>query len=260
MIILPENATLPNNPRLGWRNLVTAGNVSADEEADDFPALNLGNPATYLKWRGRTATAQAVTVDLTTPQEIDYVGIARHNFGSAGIAYSLESSADGAIWTPVAAGAPVTNRVVFHEFAPATARYWRLALAQGSAPPSMAILYLGRVTVLERRLYVGHTPITMGRRRQTSTGRSESGEFLGRIRLAETLESKIAMQNIDPDWYRAELDGLIEDEDLNPFFWAWRPEDFPAEAAFAWSMDDIVPVNQRSNGMMSFEASIQAIR
>ena len=34
----------------------------------------------------------------------------------------------------------------------------------------------------------------------------------------------------------------------------------PVGLAFAWSMGDIVPVNQRSNGMMQFEARIQAIR
>ena len=260
MIIIPNDATLPNNPRLGWRNFVTYSNVDASSEADGFPAINLGNPATYLKWRASSAAAQTIVIDLATETEIDYIGIARHNFGTAGIAYTVESSDNASTWTERSIGEPEDDRVIFHEFASATARYWRLSLDAGSAAAEMAILYLGRVTILERRLYVGHTPITMGRRRQTSTGRSERGEFLGRIRLSETLESTIAMQNIDPDWYRDELDGLIEDEDLNPFFWAWRPSDFPEEAAFAWSMGDIVPVNQRSNGMMQFEARIQAIR
>lgn len=260
MIIIPNDATLPNNPRLGWRNFVTSSNVDASSEAAGFPAINLGNPATYLKWRASSAAAQTIVIDLATETEIDYIGIARHNFGTAGIAYTLESSDNASTWTERSIGEPEDDRVVFHEFASATARYWRLSLDAGSAAAEMAILYLGRVTILERRLYVGHTPITMGRRRETSTGRSERGEFLGRIRLSETLESTIAMQNIDPDWYRDELDGLIEDEDLNPFFWAWRPSDFPEEAAFAWSMGDIVPVNQRSNGMMQFEARIQAIR
>lgn len=260
MIIIPNDATLPNNPRLGWRNFVTSSNVDASSEAAGFPAINLGNPATYLKWRASSAAAQTIVIDLATETEIDYIGIARHNFGTAGIAYTVESSDNASTWTERSIGEPEDDRVIFHEFASATARYWRLSLDAGSAAAEMAILYLGRVTILERRLYVGHTPITMGRRRQTSTGRSERGEFLGRIRLSETLESTIAMQNIDPDWYRDELDGLIEDEDLNPFFWAWRPSDFPEEAAFAWSMGDIVPVNQRSNGMMQFEARIQAIR
>ncbi|MFS8607285.1 MAG: discoidin domain-containing protein [Gammaproteobacteria bacterium] len=260
MIIIPSNATLPNNPRLGWRNFVTSSNVDASSEADGFPAINLGNPATYLKWRASSAAAQTLVIDLATETEIDYIGIASHNLGSAGIAYELESSNDSSTWTSRASGAPTNDRVVFHEFALTPARYWRLSLSAGTAAPEIAVLYLGRVTILERRIYVGHTPITMGRKRQTSTGRSERGQFLGRIRLSETLESTIAMQNIDPDWYRDELDGLIEDEDLNPFFWAWRPSDFPEEAAFAWSMGDIVPVNQRSNGMMQFEARIQAIR
>lgn len=259
MMILPAGVSLPNNPRIGWRNLVAFENVSADEEASGYPIINIANPATNLQWRGETASAQTVTVDLGSATQFDYVGIARHNLGSAGIAYALESSNNGSDWTEIDGDAPTDDRVIFHQFAPTTAPFFRLSLDAGSAAPRIAVLYLGRITVLERRIYVGHTPITLGRRREVSTGRSESGQFLGRIRLAETLETRLTMQNIDPDWYRDELDGLIEDEDINPFFWAWRPQDFPLEVAFAWSMSDIVPVNQRANGMMQFEARLQAI-
>src|SRR5690606_36093941 len=143
--IIPNDATLPNNPRLGWRNFVTYSNVDASSEADGFPAINLGNPATYLKWRASSAAAKTIVIDVATETEIDYIGIARHNFGTAGIAYTVESSDNASTWTERSIGEPEDDRVIFHEFASATARYWRLSLDAGSAAAEMAILYLGRV-------------------------------------------------------------------------------------------------------------------
>jgi hypothetical protein len=36
-----------------------------------------------------------------------------------------------------------------------------------------------------------------------------------------------------------------------PFFFAWRPASYPRETGYVWLTGDPVPVNQRSNGMMS---------
>src|SRR5690606_30139707 len=88
MIILPDDATLPDNPRLGWRNLVTPGNVSASSEATGFPALNLGNETTFQIWRAAAAETVGITADLGGVVTVDYVGIARHNFGSEGYSYT----------------------------------------------------------------------------------------------------------------------------------------------------------------------------
>lgn len=261
MMIIPDGAELPNNPRIGWRNVVAFGNVTASDEAAGFPVTNLANPATNLQWKASAAGAETITIALSGAADVDYLGIARHNLGTAGITYTLQSSPNGSDWTAVtgASASPSDDRVIFHQFGSVNAQYFRLSLSAGSTAAAIAVLYLGEITVLERRIYVGHTPITLGRRRQVSTGRSESGQFLGRIRRSSLLESRLSLPNLDPEWYRNELDGFVEDGDLYPFFWAWRPDDYPDEVAFCWAMDDIVPVNQRSNGMMQVEASIQGI-
>lgn len=262
MMIMPADAELPNNPRIGWRNVVPdASSITATQEATGFLVANLLNPATFLSWKGTSAAAQSITIQLASAQELDYLGIARHNLGTAGIEYTLETSSDGETWTAItdATHEPADDGVIFHQFTPTTSSRWRLSLAAGSAAPQIAVLYLGAITVLKRRIYVGHTPINLGRRRRISTGRSEDGQFLGRHRLSTTLESRLSLQNLDPDWYRDELDGFVEDGDIDPFFWAWRPDDFPDEVAYCWTMDDPVPVNQRANGMMQIDFSIQGI-
>jgi len=79
-------------PIIGYDNVVTAETVSALTAEEDHPAANLGNPLTSLTWRGvfdDPPVDEYVTVAIdNTP--IDYLALARHNFGSASITASLE--------------------------------------------------------------------------------------------------------------------------------------------------------------------------
>lgn len=259
MITLPNDAELPNNPRIGWRTILADGTLAASASADGFPVSELQNPATYLEWRGASAAQHTITLELPSPQTADYVGIARHNFGSAGIAYTLETSDDDVAYSPVATDTPDDDKVIIHEFASASAQYWRLTLAAGSAAPRIAVLYIGEMLTVERRIYVGHTPIPFGRRRRISTGRSENGQFLGRVRQSTLLATRVSLGNLDPDWYRQNLDPFADASDETPFFWAWRPMAYPDECGYVWLTEEPNPSNQRANGMMQVELSMQGI-
>src|SRR5690606_2128225 len=98
MIVLPGTAEEPNNPRLGWRNLVTPENIEASSNAAGLPALNLANPTTFELWRAASAGTATLTVTFSGFEAVDYVGIARHNFGSAGVGYTLQGTENGTDW------------------------------------------------------------------------------------------------------------------------------------------------------------------
>jgi hypothetical protein len=129
----------------------------------------------------------------------------------------------------------------------------------GSEAPTAAVLYTGALLVLQRRIYVGHTPITMGRTSKITNARSESGNFLGRIVLNEMTETSVSIQNLTPDWYRSQLDPFIRASKETPFFFAWRPGDYANEVGYAWITDDPQPSNQRSNGMMQIDFQMRGI-
>lgn len=260
MIILPAGVTGPNHPRIGYDSIVTAASLSSDQAADGFPIANLGNSATFLLWKGEDATEQSIVVSPGSGQTIDYMGIARHNLGTAGVDYTLESSNNGTDYTEVVTDNPDDDRAIIHQFDSVSASFFRLTISAGSVAPQMAVLYLGQILSMERRLYVGHTPVPFGLRRTVSTGRSESGQFLGRVRRRETVEFAIDMPNLTPAWVRSDLEPFIDVSDTTPFFWAWRPEDYPAECAFCWTAGDPATTNQRPNGMMDFNVSVQGIR
>lgn len=261
MMILPSGADRPDNPRIGYDNLVADGSLSSDQADSDFPVDNLGNGASYPPWKGENTNAQTVTVNLGSSETIDYLGLARHNFGTAGITYTLEqASSAGGPWSAVASSSPSDDTPIFHQFAEVTDQYFRLSLTSGSAIPELAVWYLGQVLVLERRIYVGHRPMKLNPRRRVSTGRSESGQFLGRVRRAVQYEGSIEQNNIDPDWYRNNIEPFIEVIDTTPFFFSWRPSTYPDETMFCWSDGEHETSNQRSNGMMRFSLPMKGLR
>lgn len=255
-LITGESAT-NRNPRLGWHSLVTRGNVSADSQAADHPVSELGNPATNLKWVSSSSSTQYVTADFGSAQTYDYVGIAGHNFGSDGITFRLESSENGSDWTQIFANeSPVSDKPIIVHFDAVSSRYVRLRMTGGT--PEIAVLYIGEMLVLQRRFYVGHTPVTYGRTTSVANGVSESGQFLGQIVRREMKRSSIALQNLSPDWYRDNLEAFAEVARVTPFFFAWRPSAYPNETGYAWATSDPDVSNQRSNGMMQWSLEFQA--
>jgi hypothetical protein len=269
MIVISSNPVLgagpetvdARNPRIGWHNLVRADNIFSLEETVDEPSRNVANPTTYLKWRGETIADQWLMVTLDAAEDVDYFAIAKHNLGSSGAFIKFQSSTNGTDWFDVTALTGLnTDFVYIREFVPVFASYFRLWIEPGTVPPSVGVFYVGHILKLQRRIYVGHVPLTYGRVTSVSTGLSEVGEFLGRTKRREFLESSVDMQNIKPDWYRTEMEPFVEQAAVTPFFWAWRPGDYPFETGYAWLMGDVQPANQRPNGMMQFSFKMQGVR
>lgn len=252
----------PDNPIIGQHNLVTAGNVEADTEADGYPASNVANPATYSSagWRADDATEQYFTVDLSGADAIiDYVGIAAHNFGTAGIAFSVEVNV-GAGWVEEVEpqlrtdDAPLLLRLELNVYTGV-----RIKLAAGFEAARIGVLYVGRALILQRRVAVGHTPITLSAARKSSTGMSESGNFMGRILSGGKAETTVPLANLDAGWYREHMKPFIDQAEEAPFFFAWRPQGYPREIGYVWLTATPKPKTQRTNGMMSIELPIAGI-
>ncbi len=258
-----------NSPIVGYQNLVTSGNVSASSETEDHPAVFLANPATHLFWRsaqGSPTSAEFITVVVDSPEEIDYMGIARHNFGSVGLPVSVQAQYEPAgAWSDL-----VTEQLlsddgpVIFRFVPQSVYAIRLVIGESltgnlGTDAQLAVLYVGKLLIMQRRLYVGHTPITMGRMTQVVNQWSISGDFLGRIITGERRQSSANFVNLTPDWYRTYFEPFVIAAQESPFFWAWRPGDYPLEVGYAALTGDIKPSNQRANGMMQVSWDMEGV-
>jgi hypothetical protein len=265
VVLHPADALDGNNPLVGWHTLATLGNISATSEDAAFPVANIVNPSTALFWKAASnAVDQYLTAAISEVDPIDYVGIAGHNFGSAQIPVSIEALLDpsGApsTWTALlgprmlADDAPTIFRL-----ASQSVGGLRVRLQQGLALPFAAVLYVGRLTVLPRRIYVGHRPQTYNRQTTTLTGMSEEGHFLGRVTVRQTRLAALAMSNITAASFRGTIKPWFDAAVDRPFFWAWRPASYPREVAYSWFTSDPQVSNQRPNGMMDISASMQGI-
>lgn len=253
-----------NNPIIGWRTAITAGNITADHEIDGYPASNLGNPSTALPWRSDDDGEQYLTAVFSDVEAFDYLAVAGHNFGSQAVAFSVEGHAEPEAEFPtwvelVEEIMPADDTPLILRFPLQSLAAIRIKLAAGNAAPRAAVIYAGRLLIMPRRIYVGHTPLPMGRNTRVVTGISESGNYLGRIVTSSDRSSEAPFLHLPPDWYREHFEPFAKAAIERPFFWAWRPQSYPTECGYAWLTGDPVPSNQLSNGMMQVSLKMQGV-
>jgi hypothetical protein len=260
-----------DNPIIGYRNLVAAGNISATSAAAGFPASNLANPATHLLWKSTPLPVadQYLTVILDSPDDVDYLAVAAHNFGSGLMVVSVEGNPNDPDTHPgdwfelISERLLVTDGPIIFRWTPQSLFAVRLRIQPSAADtpltPQLAVMYVGLLLTLQRRIYVGHSPMPYARQLQVANLKSVSGAFLGRIVLGQTRKTSVNLQNIGASWFRAYLDPFLVAAQEIPFFFAWRPGTYAQEAGFAWLTDDPDPSNMRANGMMQVSMRMEGI-
>jgi len=247
----PTEASLPpGTPWIGWHNIVTPAKLSSTTAAAGFPVTNLANPSTNLLWTGGANTGdEFVTLTTQTTDPIDYLAVATHNFGTNGNVVSVEGRFDDGNSPPepyvelVQQQILPTNSPVIFRFTPQMLTHVRLRIVQGTAAPQAAVLYVGKLLLMERgvKIETDHVPINYGRKSKVYSGFSEEGNFLGRVVLQQHRESKAEFAHITPTWYRAYLDPFIAVSKTTPFFYAWDPDEYPLETGYAWMVNDPMP-------------------
>lgn len=249
-------------PRIGWHTLVAEGNVSASESESGYPVRNVAIPITGsdLYWRGGVSSQQIIEADFSVAAPINYIAIARHNLGDITAEMTVEYD-DGTNWVAVDNPiTPNTNHAIIAEFEEVLTRGLRLRLENCNAPPEISVWYAGEILRVERPIYVGHTPFPFAKVPSVSTGFSENGEFLGRIKRREMYEESMSFSNITPNWMRSHAKPFFDASETRPFFIAWRPSEYPAEVGYVWTRGYPSAENSSPNGRMSFNFSYQGIR
>lgn len=264
-IVLQLANANPNYPIIGYRNFVAANAIAADSSQTFYPASNLANPATdpTQSWKSNSLAAQKIDFTISEIDTINYLGIARHNLGSGSIQISIEHhnvNSPGNFVELIPDTFLSNDDVAIFRFADIGTDKIRINLdPQGTVKPTIAVVFIGKLLVMERGIYVGHTPITLGRRHEINSGRNGRGDFLGRIVTSKSRSTVASVKNLTPSWVRSEfapfMDGAVE----SPFFFAWRPQAYPNEVGYCWLSDDPRPSNSLPNGMMQVDIPIEGI-
>jgi hypothetical protein len=239
---------------IGYINYATPTTLSASSELVGSPASSMTNPSTAFRWIASGSGTQTITIN-TASQEIDYIGIARHNLNQFGL--TVEIKYDGT--TVVQPTSVSDNQAILFLQGVAAPSTVEIIISGATDAPSIAVLYIGKSIRLQRNIYVGHTPINYGRDRVAINGVSENGQYLGEIVVRETNSTQVSLQNLTPLWYRTTLDPFFALKPRVPCFWAWRPSTYEAEVGYAWVEGNPRPTNQRSNGMMEISWNFRGI-
>jgi hypothetical protein len=251
-VVVGSNSPISDNPvgvpLIGYDNVVTPAGLLATTESVGFPITNVANPATHLYWKGGINTGnEIITINTGSALPIDYIGIAGHNWGSAHIPVVIEDSGHSPPVTLVSSTLLPDDTPTIFRFPQAVYSQFSMTLDLSAVPddglPQLAVLYCGRLLVLERgiKIDVTHVPIPFGRRTRVVNGMSESGNFLGRIVLSESRQSVAEFFGFTPAFYRASIDPFLNAAQEAPFFWAWAPAEYPLETGFAWLINDAEP-------------------
>lgn len=246
-----------SHARIGYHTFVPDSTITASTEAAGFPASAVALSMTYEMWKP-TALPATITFDAGDGVEANYIGIASHTLGNSGASVELEHSPDNSSWTSFDHRAFADDSTFMLLFTKVQARYWRLTIT-GSVIPEIGVVYIGEVLEMQRMIYGGHSPGTLSRQTEIRPTRSEGGQFLGRSIIRQGFATSFQWENLKAQWYRTNFDPFVESARTEPFFIAWRPEDFPLEVLYCWTNSDISPTNQGVRDFMSVGFSVQGL-
>lgn len=271
-----------NNPIIGYHSILTPSSITAPVSVSVRPAINAWSPDTSLVWEGEaysgasTTFTQYLHLANTGSESVDYIGIARHNFGSEAYEYTIQSSDDGGTnWIDRSTPKIVSKDDAILEFFDArTSGIFRIKIEKTGtdiAAPIIGHVKLGRALVLQRRIYTGHEPATLARNVKKTTYGSESGQYLGQVVHRSYYKTSLTQENNSPAFVRNSVvpfinhvngHNVVSDTAPATFFFAWRPSDYPDEVIYGWTNDNIQPENQGGDSMggrMKWGMSIEAI-
>lgn len=237
------------HPRIGIRSLFYDGTVTASSEATAHPKEN-ATDALDWDWWEPTSMPAWIAVDAGQAVDVTYLGIAAHDLRTQGVTVTLQSSTDGVSWSDISSFVPSDNSPQMLITARNTARYWRVYL-EGNAPPKIGVVQLGLALAMQRPIYQGHSPMSLSRQTDIRPNRAEGGSRLGRSIIRRGNATSVSFENLSAQWVRDHFDPFIKMARTYPFFWAWRPNQFPDEVGWGWVNDDIVPENSGPRNLMS---------
>jgi hypothetical protein len=261
-----EAALSTDNPIIGWGSIVTPVNVSATTADVNYPISNVANPATHLAWQVGGAFSppiyEYITVVTASANPVDYIAIAKHNLGSLGITVGVGyfDTSSPPNWTTLVADSTLANdSPALFRFTAQPLTTISLRLGPTSLLARIAVIYAGKLLVLPRKVYQGLVPINYGRIAKVTNGRSEAGNFLGRIVTQEFVKDTIPLSLIDPAYFRSYIAAFLVDSKENPFFFAWRPQTYPAEIGYCHMTNDPAPINEAPHGLISMSMEMTGI-
>lgn len=257
--VLGEGELALDHPRILWDDISRHAGTTIVSSSEQV-GFELENAFDYLTWDFWRPSSIPATITITTAvaEDVDYALIAAHNLGTTDKTVTLEYY-NGSAWVAIDDANPANDRVIVFLFDNVFSNQFRLTVSGDATVPSIGVFMIGKALAVQRKLYKGHTPITLSKRTVKQPNRSEGGHWLGTSIRREGAATTIAFGNLKSDWIRQKFEPFIEAARSYPFGWVWRPDEFPAEVAYVFAPDDIRVINSGPRDFMSTSFAVEGI-
>ena len=172
----------------------------------------------------------------------------------------VEHSPDNSVWTQFASDlAPADDTPIMLLDASISRRYWKITFTGAGDVPALAIVYIGSMLVNQHPVYGGHGPAVLARDTRLYQNMSDGGQFLGQYIRRQGVVGSVDLKRLTAARVRSSFDPFVKSARKFPFFFAWRPVDYPLEVAFVWTKDNIQPTNMGIRDLMQTQLSFRGI-
>lgn len=250
-------------PRIGYQTYIrdlalqgTAVTVSSElpEALRDAPL----RPDTVDYWQGISFPVTYL-IDFGTTVDIDYVGLVG-NLGSCGATARIDADTSATPTTQFATDVlPADDGPLMFIDTLRTIRYLKLTLTGSSLVPKIFSIYVGQLLKMPYGVYGGHTPITLSRQTELQATMTRGGQFVTQTYRRMGVKTTANFKNLKAAWYRTNFDPFVKAARRYPYFWSWRPADYPREVGYVWTPNDIAPVNQGVKDFMTVSVPMVGI-
>ena len=220
-----------SHARIGIDSVIKRGQITASSTEAGFFVDNLASPWTSERWRAETMPA---TVNFSfDAAEIDYIGIAAHNMGDLGTNIKVEVTTDGIAYTELYVAQVGENVPIMLLLESSFVSGLRITLT-GDDAPEIGVVYAGKALAMQRCITGGFKPYYMAYDTTIYGGLSEAGQFTARTIRRKGIDVSASFNNLSPQWVRSNIRPLIKKMRYRPFFFLWRPDLYPFEAAYVF--------------------------
>ncbi|KKN39089.1 hypothetical protein LCGC14_0746850 [marine sediment metagenome] len=223
-IILPDQDVFA--PRLGVDSLFRRTGVTVTESAETvgFESENAyAEGFTFDFWRPGVAGINWLRATLPIAYMSNYMGIAAHDLHLNGATIKAQHSTDGgATWTDSSSeykpGTSEPLMILYDDVFAADHRLW----INSPVPVTIGVVNMGQALKFDAPISAPWSPPHLARRNRFMTEVSESGNFLGRVIVADGARLELDVRGIGMGWAREDWEDTVRMLENYPFFFAAR--------------------------------------
>jgi hypothetical protein len=212
------------NARIAHSGTWYAGTPAASSTATGYFAASPNNSLTYELWKPSSVTA-TWELDLGSAVDVDYCCIAAHTMGTNGNSVQVQYYT-GSAWADLTPVTAVSDDMpIMCIFSTENAQRFRISVTGGTAP-TIGVIRFGEAMQMDAPIFGGHSPLDYGRITESRAAYSMSGAFLGRSKQRQWLATSFEWTHLNKTWVEANWSAFQKAGYTEPFFIAWRPDDF----------------------------------